>query len=186
MTTPLQPTLHGDGFVLRPMLPSDAHALHAAGQGDDIGRYTSLPWPFTFAAAEALIADAEASWQTGTAARFAIIADGAGAQKFVGTASLLHLFPAHADAEVGYWLAESARGRGLARRAVALLCDWALGSLGLRRLHLLVDLDNDGSHAVARSCGFVPIGEVLWQHPTDRSKDAICLAYERLGEVGSR
>jgi RimJ/RimL family protein N-acetyltransferase len=186
MTAPLQPTLHGDGFVLRPLVSSDVRALHAAGQEEDIGRYTSLSWPFTLAAAEALIAAAATGWHEGTAARFAIIIERAREQEFAGTASLLHLFPERADAEVGYWLAESARGRGLARRAVALLCDWALGSFGLLRLHLLVDLDNDGSHAVARSCGFLPIGEVPWQHPTDRTKDAICLAYERLGEVGSR
>ena len=186
MTAVSQPTLRGDGFVLRPMVPSDARALQAAGQGDDIGRYTSLPWPFSLPAAEELIADAEADWRAGAAARFAIIVAGAGEQAFAGTASLLHIFSERADAEVGYWLAESARGRGLARRAVALLCDWALGSFGLRRLHLLVDLDNGGSHAVARSCSFQPIGEVLWQHPTDKGKDAVCLAYERLRGVGSR
>ena len=185
MSSSAQPTLQGDSFALRPMVPSDARALHAAGQGEDIGRYTSLPWPFTLAAAAALIADAEADWRAGTAARFAIIVEGASEEQFAGTASLLHLFPQCADAEVGYWLAASARGHGLARRAVALLCDWALGPLGLRRLHLLVDLDNAGSHAVARSCSFLPIGEVPWQHPTDQSKDAICLAYERVGEVGS-
>ena len=182
MIASAQPTLRGEGFVLRPMVPSDARALHSAGQGEDIGRYTSLPWPFTLAAAAALIADADAGWRMGTAARFAIIVEGEGDEQFAGTASLLHLYSERADAEVGYWLAESARGRGLARRAVALLCDWALGSLGLRRLHLLVDLDNAGSHAVARSCGFLPIGEVPWQHPTDPTKDAICLAYERLSE----
>lgn len=181
MTAPLQPTLQGDGFVLRPLVPSDAHLLYVAGQGEDIGRYTSLPWPFTLPAAEALIADAEIAWHTGTAARFAIIVEKMGKLELAGTASLLHLLLQCADAEVGYWLAESARGRGLARRAVALLCDWALGPLGLQRLHLMVDLDNDGSHAVARSCGFVPIGEVPWQHPTDRTKDSVCLAYERLG-----
>lgn len=175
-----QPTLHGEGFVLRLLGPSDAVALHAAGQDDDIGRYTSLPWPFTLTAAEQLIADAERGWQAGTAARFAIVAEWRGEEALVGTASLLHLFPERADAEVGYWLAGSARGRGLARRAVELLCGWALGPFGLRRLHLLVDLDNGGSHAVARSCGFLPIGELPWQHPTDPRKDAVCLAYERL------
>jgi len=162
------------------MVSSDAPALYAAGQGDDLGHYTSLPRPFTLGAAEELIAAAEAGWHAGTAARFAIIVEDSGEPELVGTASLLHLFPERADAEVGYWLAESARGRGLARRAVALLCAWALGPFGLRRLHLLVDLDNAGSHAVARSCGFLPLGEVPWQHPTDRSKDAVCLAYERL------
>jgi RimJ/RimL family protein N-acetyltransferase len=46
-----------------------------------------------------------------------------------------------------------------------------------------VDLDNAASHAVARACGFRPTGRVPWSHPTDPSKDAICLAYERLAEA---
>ena len=174
-----QPTLRDADLTLRPLVATDVAALHAAGQGDDIGRYTSIAWPFTREAAARLIAEAETDWAAGRAARFAIVVARDGAPELVGTASLLHLFPELGDAEVGYWLAESARGRGLARRAVARLCDWALGPLGLQRLHLLVDLDNAGSHAVARACGFRPVGEVPWHHPTDRSKDALCLLYER-------
>ena len=39
MTAVSQLTLRGDGFVLRPMVPSDARALHAAGQ---VGIYVVL------------------------------------------------------------------------------------------------------------------------------------------------
>jgi RimJ/RimL family protein N-acetyltransferase len=175
-----QPTLRAGDLTLRPLRPDDAPSLHAAGQAEDIGRYTSITWPFTPAAARDLIADAEAGWLAGTAARFAIIvATGEGDPLFAGTASLLHIYPERANAEVGYWLGPAARGRGLGRRAVALLCDWALGLLSLRRLHLLVDLDNAASHAVARACGFRPSGEEQWRHPTDPRKDAVCLVYER-------
>jgi RimJ/RimL family protein N-acetyltransferase len=178
-----QPTLRDSDLLLRPLRPADAPVLWIAGQAEDIGRYTSIVWPFTLDAAERLIADAVVDWAAETAARFAIIHALPGEPElFAGTASLLHIFPARADAEVGYWLGEDGRGRGLARRAVALLCDWALGPLGLRRLHLMVDLDNAASHAVARACGFRPMGQVPWAHPTDRNKDAICLAYERLAE----
>lgn len=179
-----QPTLRAGDLLLRPLGPDDAPALWAAGQAEDIGRYTSIAWPFTRAAAAELIAAANADWAAGRAARFAIVLAAPGAPDlFAGTASLLHFYPERGDAEVGYWLGEAARGRGLTRRAVALLCDWALGPLGLRRLHLLVDLDNAASHAVARACGFRPIGEQHWSHPTDPAKDAICLAYERLADA---
>jgi ribosomal-protein-alanine N-acetyltransferase len=183
MNTDPQPTLRAGDLVLRPLRPDDAPALWVAGQDEDIGRYTSIVWPFTLAAAEQLIAAASADWIAGIAARFAIIHTPADQPAlFAGTASLLHLFLDQSDAEVGYWLSPAARGRGLARRAVALLCAWAQGPLGLRRLHLLVDLDNTGSHAVALACGFRPTGHVPWSHPTDPSKDAICLAYERLAD----
>lgn len=178
------PALRDGDLLLRPLHLADATALWSTGQSEDIGRYTSIAWPFTPAAAERLIADAAADWVAGSAARFAIIHTPPGELAlFAGTVSLLHIFPERADAEVGYWLGDAARGRGLARRAVVLLCDWALGSLGLRRLHLMVDLDNAASHAVALACGFRPTEHVHWSHPTDPSKDAICLAYERLAEV---
>jgi ribosomal-protein-alanine N-acetyltransferase len=176
-----QPALRDGDLLLRPLRPDDAPALWAVGQSEDIGHYTSIAWPFTPAAAEHLIAAATADWAAGTAARFAIIHTPADQLAlFAGTASLLHLFLDQSDAEVAYWLSPAARGRGLARRAVALLCDWAQGPLGLRRLHLLVDLDNAASHAVALACGFRPTVQVPWSHPTDPGKDAICLAYERL------
>ncbi len=173
-----QPTLEDTGLRLRPLVHGDAPALHLAGQDEAIGRYTSIAWPFTLAAAELLIAEAEAGWQAGTMARFGIVALPEAA--VVGTASLLHLYPERRDAEVGYWLGTVGRGRGLARRAVGLLCAWAFAALDLKRLHLMVDTDNAASHAVALACGFHPVGEIFWSHPTDRSKNAICLRYERL------
>lgn len=172
-----QPALQGEGVRLRALGPADSGALWAAGQAEDVGRYTSIAWPFTRAAATLLIAEAEAGWLAGTTARFAII--GLPDERLVGMVSLLHLYPERGDAEVGYWLGEAGRGRGLARRAVTLLCDWAFTALRLRRLHLMVDLDNEASHGVARACGFVPVGEVFWAHPTDRNKDGPCLLYER-------
>jgi RimJ/RimL family protein N-acetyltransferase len=183
MNNSVQPRLRDGDLLLRPLQPADAPALWAAGQAEDIGHRTSIAWPFTRDAADQLIADATAAWTAGTAARFAIIhAPPDGPELFAGTASLLHIYPERGDAEVGYWLGEAGRGRGLARRAVGLLCYWALGPLGLRRLHLLVDLDNDPSHTIALACGFRPIGEQHWSHPTDPGKDAVCLAYERLAE----
>jgi RimJ/RimL family protein N-acetyltransferase len=173
-----QPMLAGEGVLLRALGREDVDALWAAGQAEDVGRYTSIAWPFTRPAAELLIAEAEAGWLAGTMARFAIVEPPD--DRVLGTASLLHIYPERADAEVGYWLGEAGRGRGLARRAVALLCAWAFEGLELRRLHLMVDLDNGASHAVARACGFVPAGEIFWEHPTEPSKSATVLRYERV------
>lgn len=161
--------LPAGGALLRPLRPADRDALHAAAQAEDIGAYTSIEWPFTTEAAERLIADARRDWHAGAAARFAIL-DGRG-EELVGTASLLHIFPERSDAEIGYWLGERGRGRGLARAATVALRDWGFGALRLDRLHLLVDLDNAASHAVARGAGFLPAGERTWRHPTDPAKD---------------
>ena len=178
----VQPVLDGVGLRLRPLVAGDVGALWEAGQAEDLGRYTSIAWPFTRPAAELLIAEAESGWLAGTMARFALVA--LPEDRLVGTVGLLHIYPEQRDAEVGYWLGMAGRGRGLARRAVALLCDWAFVRLGLGRLHLMVDLDNEASHAVALACGFAPVGEVFWEHPADPSKSAVCLRYERVRADG--
>ena len=60
--------------------------------------------------------------------------------------------------DVFYWLAEEARGRGLATRAVRLICGWGFGELGLARIALYVHPDNSRSHRVAERAGFTREG----------------------------
>jgi RimJ/RimL family protein N-acetyltransferase len=65
---------------------------------------------------------------------------------------------ADGHAEVGYWTAAPARGRGIAPRAVEALSRWAAGAYaadGLRRLELLHDLDNLASCRVAIKAGYL-------------------------------
>jgi RimJ/RimL family protein N-acetyltransferase len=57
-------------------------------------------------------------------------------------------------AQFGYWVAESARGRGYATRAAILLTGW-LFDLGAARVFLKIVAGNDDSVAVARRAGFV-------------------------------
>ena len=70
------------------------------------------------------------------------------------------------EAEVGYWLLEGARGRGVARRAVRMLCDWALATCDLERLHLTTLPGNTSSERVATACGFARCRQ--------RTKDPSC------------
>lgn len=57
-------------------------------------------------------------------------------------------------AQIGYWLAPNARGRGLATRAAILLTRWLFG-LGAKRVFLTIVAGNEASVAVARRAGFV-------------------------------
>jgi RimJ/RimL family protein N-acetyltransferase len=65
------------------------------------------------------------------------------------------------EAEVGYWLLAPARGRGIARRAVSLLCTWAFETCGLDRLQLTTMPGNTASEKVAAACGFHAQGFVV-------------------------
>jgi RimJ/RimL family protein N-acetyltransferase len=58
-------------------------------------------------------------------------------------------------AELSYWVAARARGRGVATRAVRLLADYAFDALHADELRLWTHSDNVGSASVAERAGFV-------------------------------
>jgi RimJ/RimL family protein N-acetyltransferase len=55
---------------------------------------------------------------------------------------------------VGYWVAASARGRGVATRALRLLSDWAFAALELSEIRLWTHVDNAASGLVAERAGY--------------------------------
>lgn len=66
----------------------------------------------------------------------------------------VHIFgivrAAQQSAAVGYWLAESESGQGIATRALAMAIDHALGPAGLHRVEVNIRVDNERSLALVR------------------------------------
>ncbi len=60
--------------------------------------------------------------------------------------------------ELGYAIAPSARGRGVATEALRQLTAWALSELDVLRIELRINVDNEASKRVAERCGFVREG----------------------------
>jgi ribosomal-protein-serine acetyltransferase len=60
----------------------------------------------------------------------------------------------HQHASIGYWLVQSAQGRGVMTRALGAVVRHAFDDLGLHRLALYAAVDNTRSRAVARRLGF--------------------------------
>lgn len=58
------------------------------------------------------------------------------------------------SAEVGYWLAADARGKGIASEALRGFSDWAFERFGLVRLHAAVFTWNPASARVLEKAGF--------------------------------
>lgn len=83
---------------------------------------------------------------------------GAGGGRLLGAIGLVMDRHDPERAEVGYWVAPWARGRGVAGRALALMSGWALGPLGLARLDLHASVANAASLRVAERCGYVREG----------------------------
>ncbi|MCX5342795.1 GNAT family N-acetyltransferase [Streptomyces atratus] len=77
--------------------------------------------------------------------------------QLAGNVVLKEVAPGKPSAEVGYWTAAHARGRGVAPRALETLTNWAFGTFGangLKRLELLHQEDNLASCRVARKSGY--------------------------------
>ncbi|MFD9689411.1 GNAT family N-acetyltransferase [Kitasatospora sp. NPDC059088] len=78
------------------------------------------------------------------------------------------------SAELGYRVAESAAGQGLAKAAVALVCRLAADAYGLHALTAATTLDNPASRAVLTGSGFTVTGQCrLGGHPGLRYRRAL-------------
>lgn len=75
-------------------------------------------------------------------------------------------------ASVGYWLAPSARGRGLASLALTTVSEWALTLPGLARLEVYIEPWNEASWRAAERAGFEREGLLRsWQEVGGRRRD---------------
>jgi RimJ/RimL family protein N-acetyltransferase len=69
-------------------------------------------------------------------------------------------------AQVGHWVAPSARRRGLASRALQLATTWALQDLRLEVVELVTKIGNEPSERVATNAGYEFVEEVADHAPT--------------------
>jgi len=137
-------------IVLRPWEMDDAGAFHLACQDDEIPRWTGFPYRMSAEEAANLVAARIASPDSSSTA-FAVVDR---ADCLLGSVSLLWIDCEKSVGEVAYWLSADSRGKGIGRKAVAALCDWAFDTLGLQRLQLTVDIRNQPSWRLAERVGF--------------------------------
>lgn len=142
-------------MILRPGRETDAEAVRKVYSEADIRRW--MGWDGELpdeAEARANLERAAASWREGTWAVFRVV--DASTVQVVGGVNLR--MAGNETAEVSYFLRASARGRGLATRAVRLVTRWAFDELGIERIELRAHPDNDASIRVAERAGFTREG----------------------------
>ena len=76
----------------------------------------------------------------------------------VGTTGFHRLDWENMSCSVGYWITESAQGRGTVTLAVTALLGHAFGAWGLRRVEIRAGVGNARSRAVAERLGFTEEG----------------------------
>ncbi|MEM6855968.1 MAG: GNAT family protein [Planctomycetota bacterium] len=81
-------------------------------------------------------------------------------QRIVGAIGLHGLDDPHGSAELGYWLAQDAQGRGLMTRAARSMVEHGFAEYGLHRVYLTADTANARSIALAERLGMRREGEM--------------------------
>ncbi|MFF0471104.1 GNAT family N-acetyltransferase [Micromonospora zamorensis] len=151
-------------LALRPWCANDLDALVDAYRDPVLRRWTRLPVT-NAAEARQWLDRVRRDWDDGSRYSFAVLRDDPDGPRLVANVVLKNATPDGPTAEVGYWTAAWARGRGIAPRAVVTLSGWAFDRFpGLTRLDLLHQVDNVASCRVAQKSGYV-FQEVLPARP---------------------
>ncbi|MER8041931.1 GNAT family protein [Streptomyces sp. NPDC094032] len=162
MTALEVPRLRADGLLLRPWEPADLPLVREASADPYIPLISTVPPVWSEAEGEAFLRRQWARAQSGAGYPFVITRTSDA--RPLGTIGLwLHDLP-EGRANIGYWLSPTARGNGTATRALTTLTTWALTTLHVPRLQLLVEPWNTASARTAEHAGFVREGVLRgWQ-----------------------
>jgi RimJ/RimL family protein N-acetyltransferase len=164
------PRLEAPGLVLRPLEVADAEALFAAHSDARSHQYWSSAPHKSVAQTAAYIED---TIEAGHA--WAITESGGQA---LGRIALFQLREGVAD--IGIIMRPDATGRGLASKALALVCAYGFDALDLHRVAADVDPDNSASLSLFLRAGFEREGLLRGNRKTHVGiRDSVILAKSR-------
>jgi RimJ/RimL family protein N-acetyltransferase len=153
---PPDPPLSDGVVLLRPVDEDDVDQICSACQDERLQRFIPVPRPYTRRDAEDYVARAQRQWTSGEKAAFAVT-DPEHPATLLGVISLSI---AGGTGNSGYWMAPGWRGRGMARRALGLITDWAFSTLELAVILLEINEHNTASMEVARAVGYHQAGRI--------------------------
>ncbi|MEV5595240.1 GNAT family N-acetyltransferase [Streptomyces sp. NPDC052496] len=163
-----------DGLALRPWRLADLPLVREASEDAYIPLITTVPAACSEPAAVAFV---ERQWgraTTGAGYPFVVVTPGG---RPVGMVGLWLKDLDQGRASLGYWVVESARGRGTAVRALRTVAGWALGELRIPRLELYIEPWNTASVRTAERAGFRREGLLRgWQQVGSERRDMFMYA----------
>jgi 8-oxo-dGTP diphosphatase len=152
-------SLTTERLTLRPLVPSDAEALHRLVNDFEVTRYlTVVPFPYPRELADQWIASTARDLADGTAYPLAITGHEGAEEVLVGVVGL-RLDAKARTGRLGYWVGRRFWGHGVASEAAGRLARWAMANLAIDRLVAEVATDNPASASVLRRIGFRQTGE---------------------------
>ena len=140
--------------VLRPWNEGDESSLVRHANNYEVWRQMrdQFPHPYTREDAEEWIAFVK---QCNPQTHFALDVHG---EAVGGIGLMLQSDVEHCSAEIGYWLGEAVRSRGIATAAVQALTDYGFKAFGLTRIFAVPFANNPASMRVLEKAGYVREG----------------------------
>lgn len=160
--------LVGDGLVLREWERGDLAAMVELFDNPEVAYWTPLRSPFDLAAAEAYY---DVARSDNGRIQLAITTD--------GEQPLGEVLVSEKTTALGYSIGPKHRGQGLAVRALVLLTTYAHEVIGLPRVILEIEPDNEASSSVARRSGYRLTDEPP-KPVTDKGRELTLLTWEHL------
>ena len=153
---PNQLSDHHPGWRLRLLEESDAEELYALvdANRDHLARW--LPWAAgqTLEGTATFIRATRRQLANDDGFQSAIVEDG----RIIGMVGFHSVSWQQRSTSIGYWLAESAQGRGIMTHSVRALTDHALTVWRLNRVEIRAAVDNTRSRSIPERLGFRPEG----------------------------
>jgi RimJ/RimL family protein N-acetyltransferase len=145
------PTLTTPRLALRPLERTDCDRVAALAGDPAVARQLDrVPSPFPPPLARRWIERRNLRWHRHRGVTLAITRRPE--RELIGTVSL-KVARGQRQAELGYWLAPDAWGRGIATEAATALVRWGFEALALERVHARVLADNPASRRVLAKLG---------------------------------
>jgi RimJ/RimL family protein N-acetyltransferase len=155
-TLTVQATATAPGLLLRPWTEHDIPAMVAAHRDPLLRRWLRNPLT-TEDEAHRVVQAARADRLAGTRFSFAVLQADPDGPTLAGGVVVRGLGGESASGSVGYWVVASARGRGIAGRALNAVCEWVFRlplARPLERLELVHAVGNQASCRVADKAEF--------------------------------
>lgn len=186
---PTQPTLETPRLRLRPFRADDAPALVRELSAVEVARETlSIPHPYAPERAQEFLARVAERFDAGKGVVWAIVdrprSDAVPTAPAVATDAALigavglDLVSAHRRAELGYWIAKSRWGQGIATEASRAVVAYGFDTLGLQRIEAHHYPENPASGTVMRKLGMTHEGRLrakVWRDGVPRDLEVYAL-----------
>ena len=149
------PVMTGSSFTLRELRIEDAPSLLAMLTTEEVARFISPP-PTTVEGFERFIAWTRREREAGTYVCFAVVPEGL--DSAVGIFQIRALGPTFETAEWGFALGQAFWGTGVFAQAAPTVVDFAIGTLGVRRLEARSAVANGRGNGALQKIGAIREG----------------------------